>query len=167
MTRSQAVFPYIAPLLALYVVTAAEPLDRILARVNGHVITLTDVRAASALHLIAVPDDDLSLATYAVVDRRLVLIEALRGQPNEPQADLVDAEVVAMTARVGGQARLVSIMEETGITDDGLRQIARESLWTAAYRSQRFGDAPGSVAGDAWLVNLRRRATIKCEIPGC
>ena len=148
--------------------SAAEPLDRILARVDGQVILLSDVRAARVLRLAGVPvQEDLSAATHALVDRQLVLTEAMRGLPDAPDAARVDTEVTAMRVRAGGPSRVDPMMAETGITAEHLIRLARESLWIEAYLQQRFSAGLSSEAGQAWLGDLRRRASITCGVPGC
>lgn len=148
--------------------SAAEPLDRILARVDGQVILLSDVRAARVLRMAGVSaQEDLSAATHALVDRQLVLAEAMRGLPDAPDASRVDTEVAAMRARAGDPSRVDSMMAETGVTAEHLRRLARESLWIAAYLQQRFAAGLSSDAGQAWLGDLRRRASIACGVPGC
>ena len=148
--------------------SAAEPLDRILARVNGQVILLSDVQAARALGLAGVPaQGELSAAAHALVDRQLMLVEAMRGLPEAPEAARVEQEVAAITARAGGPSKLNPMMAETGVTAEHLRRLARESLWVGAYLQQRFADGLASAAGQAWLGDLRRRASITCGTPGC
>ena len=147
---------------------AAEPLDRILARVNGQVILLSDVQAARALGLAGLPAlGELSAAAHALVDRQLVLVEAMRGLPDAPDAARVDTELTAMRARAGGPSRLSPMMAQTGVTVEHLRRLARESLWVDAYLQQRFAAGLASDAGQAWLGDLRRRASIACGVPGC
>ncbi|MEQ1897542.1 MAG: hypothetical protein ABL971_09185 [Vicinamibacterales bacterium] len=156
--------------LAVLVVpaSAAEPLDRILARVDGQVILLSDVRAARVLRLTGVPAaEDLSVVTHALVDRQLVLAEAIRGLPDPPDAARVEMELTAMRARAGGPSRVESMMAETGVTAEHLRRLARESVWIEAYLQQRFAAGLSSDTGQAWLGDLRRRASIACGVPGC
>ena len=148
--------------------SAAEPLDRILARVDGQVILLSDVRAARVLRLAGVAvQEDLPAATHALVDRQLVLAEAMRALPDAPDATRVEMELTAMRARAGGPATVDPMMAETGVTPEHLRRLARESLWVEAYLQQRFADGLASDAGRAWLGDLRRRAAIACGVPGC
>jgi hypothetical protein len=109
-------------------------LDRIVARVNGIAITLTDVSAAVALGIADLPE---SAAIQQLVDRQLVLSEVARFVPPEPAAAAVEAEVGSLTTRAG--AHLREIMVSTGIDEAGIREIARENLRIQAYLNQRFG----------------------------
>jgi hypothetical protein len=109
-------------------------LDRVLARVEGNAITLTDVRAAVGL---GIATGNESEALQAVIDRYLVLSEVQRFPPPEPAAAAIDAEVAALKARAG--AALPALMQSTGLDEARLRETARENLRIAAYLTQRFG----------------------------
>ena len=113
-------------------------LDRIVARVNGEAITLTDVKAAVALGVVEVPAGagDTS-AIERLIDRQLVLAEVARFAPPEPAAADVAREAAALTARVG--SRFAAVVESTGIDEARIRGIARDTLRIQAYVDQRFG----------------------------
>ena len=113
---------------------AQQLLDRLVARVNGVPITLTDVNAAMALGIVATPE---SVAIEQLIDRQLVLSEVARFVPPEPPAAAVAVEVGSLMARAG--ARLPEIMAATGIDETRIREIARENLRIQAYLNQRFG----------------------------
>jgi len=117
---------------------AQQLLDRIVARVNGDVITLTDLKAAVALGVVERPAGaDETLAIEPLIDRQLVLAEVARFAPPEPASADVARETVALTDRVG--SRLASVMESTGIDEARIRDIARDNLRIQAYLNQRFG----------------------------
>lgn len=115
-------------------VMAQQLLDRIVARVNGVAITLTDVKASIALGLVDAPE---ATAIEQLVDRQLVLGEVARFLPPEPPAAAVAIEAGALTTRAG--ARLPEIVASTGIDEARIREIARENLRIQAYLNQRFG----------------------------
>ena len=113
-------------------------LDRIVARVNGEVITLTDVKAAVALGVVEVPEDaDEAEAIERLVGRRLVLDEVARFAPPQPSAAAVARETATLIARAG--SRLAAVMESTGIDKARISDIARDNLRIQAYLDQRFG----------------------------
>lgn len=117
---------------------AQQLLDRVVARVNGSAITLSDVRAAIGLGLVDVPPEaGESAIVERLVDRQLVLTEVERFAPPEPTQEAVAREVEAIRTRIGG--RLPAIMEQTGLDEGGLRDIARDTLRIDAYLIQRFG----------------------------
>jgi len=117
---------------------AQQLLDRVVARVNGYAITLSDVKAALALGLVDVPPEAAEPAVIErLVDRQLVLTEVARFAPPEPSPAAVAREVDAIEMRTGG--RLAVIMETTGLDEGRIRDIARDTLRIAAYLDQRFG----------------------------
>ena len=116
---------------------ARQLLDRIVARVNGYAITLSDVRAAIALGIVKTGRAAEDAAIEPLIDRQLMLAEVARFVPPEPAAADVDREVAAITARVGG--RLPAVMESTGLDEGRIREIARENLRIEGYLNQRFG----------------------------
>jgi hypothetical protein len=122
----------------LWPVSAQQLIDRVVARVNGYAITLSDLKAALALGLMDVPPEaDEQAAIERLVDRQLVLTEVARFAPPEPPRAAVDREVERIKARAGG--RLGEIMETAGLNEARLRDIARDTLRTEAYLNQRFG----------------------------
>jgi len=119
--------------------SAQQLLERVVARVGGYAITLTDVNAAVALGVVEVPlgPPQVAEATQQLIDRQLVLSEVARFAPPEPEVAAVDREVAAMKERVG--ARLDALMQSTGLDEARLRDIARDTLRIQAYLNQRFG----------------------------
>jgi hypothetical protein len=117
--------------------SAQQPqlLDRILARVSGNEITLTDLNAARGFGVIAAPGDDAAL--QQMIDRQLVLIEVARFPPPNPPDAAVAAEL-AREKTVAG-ARMPELMESTGTDEARLRDMARDTLRIEAYIDQRFG----------------------------
>ena len=125
-------------LLAAGPAAAQELLDRVLARVDGTAVTLTDARAAAALGIVEVPAgaDPLAAAVAGLVDRQLVLNEVERFPPPEPTTDDVAATAAAMRAGAGD---IETLMAETGFDDARIRQAARDTVRIALYLDQRFG----------------------------
>jgi hypothetical protein len=134
--------PWIAWLMCFLWLAPASAqllLDRVAARVNGAVITLTDVRAALALGIVDAPEgpDRESIATDQLINRQLVLAEVARFVPPEPAAAAVAKEAAALTAKAG--SGLAALMTSTGIDEAGIRDIARDNLRIQSYLDQRFG----------------------------
>jgi hypothetical protein len=116
-------------------------IDRVLARVDSAPITLTDVEAAVGLGIIQGPSGsgDLAAATQQMIDRQLELAEVQRFPPPEPPPAAVATEAAHLKANAG--ARLASLMQSTGLTDQRITDVARDNLRIAAYLDQRFGTA--------------------------
>ena len=120
-------------------VSGQQLLERVVARVNGYAITLTDVRAAFALGVVEAPAgaDGEAVATDRLIDRQLVLAEVSRFAPPEPDAVLIATEAARIAARAG--SGLAVLMASTGIDEASIRDIARDNLRIQAYLDQRFG----------------------------
>jgi hypothetical protein len=121
---------------------AQQLLDRVLARVGGVAITLTDARAAIAFGVVtAAPGSAGSIpdAVQPLVDRQLTLVEVARFPPPDPTPAEIDAETARMTARAGDG--LQTLLRETGLDEARLRELARDTLRIQAYIDQRFGTA--------------------------
>ncbi len=120
-------------------VSGRQLLERVAARVNGHAITLTDVRAALALGLVDAPAgaNQEDVATDGLIDRQLVLAEVARFTPPEPDAVAIASETAALIARAGPS--LTAVMASTGLDQLRIRDIARDNLRIQAYLDQRFG----------------------------
>lgn len=121
------------------VATAQQLLDRVVARVNGTPIMLSDVNAALGFGIAVAPagGDAVAAATVQLIDRQLMLGEVARFSPPEPDAAAIDAEVSRLTAAPG--ARLAAVMNATGVDEPGLRELARGTLLIQAYVNERFG----------------------------
>jgi hypothetical protein len=127
---------------------AQELLDRVVARVNGSVILLTDMRAAVGLGLVEGGTDPVQ----GVIERQLQLAEVARFPPPEPSAAAIDAELARLKAGAG--PGLGALMASTELNEDRLRELARESLRIQAYLDQRFG-ASAPVSEDQALQYYR------------
>lgn len=127
----------VAHLLFAFPAVAGQVLiDRVLARVNGMPVTLTDVRAGLGLGLVVAREDEMDLATEQWIQRQLLLLEVERFPPPEPAEVVIAQEVERMMARVGSLAALAA---RTGVDDRQVRQSARDTLRIRAYLDQRFG----------------------------
>jgi hypothetical protein len=125
-------------ILCLSFPSAQQLLDRVLARVDGIPITMTDVQAAVGLGIIQVGSGDpIGDGTQAMIDRQLQLTEVQRFPPPEPSPDAVARETARLKMNAG--AKLPMLMQSTGITEQRVADIARENLRMAAYLDQRFG----------------------------
>ena len=78
-------------------------------------------------------------AVQQAIDRQLILKEVARFPSSGPPAADVEQQLAAMKARVGD--RLGQIMQITGLDEDRLRGLARDTLRIRMYLQQRFGIA--------------------------
>lgn len=121
------------------------------ARVNGVVVFLSDVRAAAGFGLIESGQDVDQVRL--IVQRLLLLGEVLRFPPPEPTPSDVAAEVAQMNARVTDPT---AFLVAQGLTEADVTAMARDTLRVQAYLAQRFGsNVP--VSDDAALEYYKAR----------
>src|SRR5688572_6349836 len=79
----------------------AELIDRVLAVVEGQLITLSDVRAVTLLGLepVSPGPDQIRGALDKLIDRQLMLVEVDRYGPPEPALSTIEAGVQAVRGR--------------------------------------------------------------------
>jgi hypothetical protein len=136
----------VVPWLLLMAVSglSAEVIDRVLAVVDGVVITLSDVAAASALGL--VPEDNSDDRTGAVlarlINRQLILGEVDRYAPSEPSNESIEQELQSIRSRFASTDAYNAALTRLGLDDKRVRQTARDSLRIRAYLEQRFAVPP-------------------------
>ena len=118
---------------------AWQLIERVLARVGTNAVTMTDVRAARELGLVETkPGENAeAVALERTIERQLMLDEVARFSPPEPADAAVVEEVAAMKSRAG--PGLDALITATGLNDERLRQLARDTLRIRAYVAQRFG----------------------------
>ena len=121
-------------------VRATDLIDRVLAVVSGSMITLSDVRAAVDLGLVDVraSRDPIATALTWLIERMLILDEAMRYDPVEPDGAAVDAAVLTAQQRVGSGAAWSSALDRLGLTDEAVRTLIRDTLYAQQYVDRRF-----------------------------
>jgi hypothetical protein len=127
-------------LLVLASGSQAEIIDRILAVVEGQLITLSDVRAVTRLGLEAVPqgEDPLRGILDRLIERHLMLVEVERYAPPEPSPEAIDAGLAAVRARFPDALAFETTLHQVGMTAEHLRRYTRDALRIEAYLQQRF-----------------------------
>lgn len=146
MSLRIAVLVLLAPIGTAAIAQGQQLLDRVMARVGTEAVTMIDVQAAVGLGLVDAADatvvDDEAL--QRVIERRLALTEVNRVPRNEPDAAAIDAEVRRMKAHAG--ERLAVLLASTGLNEDRLVAIARDTLRIRSYLATRFPSVPVSDA---------------------
>ena len=138
---------------------AQQLLDRVVARVGTSAITQTDVEAAVAFGVVEQNDADGRDAVEQLIDRRLILAEVSRFPPPEPS----EAEVMALmaTMRTTAGVGAAAVMKRTGVDDQRLAELARDTLRIRSYIQQRFGSgARGEQQLARWLSDIRARGDV-------
>ena len=120
---------------------AADVIDRVLAVVDGHLITLSDVRTAVELRLVTAngaASDPTEAVLSRLIDRRLVLEEVDRYAPPEPDAASVASGVATVERQAGSPSGIAAHLASLGVDAEWLQQWVREDLRIQAYIQQRF-----------------------------
>ncbi len=113
---------------------AQTVVDRVVARVNGAALLLSDVRAATAVGVVTGEGDE---AVERTIERALLLAEVARFPPPEPAEAAVDAEAARLGAAAG--PALGRRLDAIGLPASTVREMARDTLRIQAYLDQRFG----------------------------
>jgi len=150
--------------LLLAATGAAETIDRVLAVAAGQIITLSDVTAARDLGIVAPPAaaDPIRAVLTALIDRELMLAEVDRYAPPEPSADAIERDLAALRTRFASRADYDAVLARSGVDDQHVRELVRQTLRIRAYQDQRFSavDARRDSLIAEWLAGLRRRGDV-------
>lgn len=170
----------------------SEIIDRVLAVVGGEVITQSDVDGAMALGLVQVAgapfgaaraepfdstrpeivagrtvaqdrQDQRGAALERLIERALMLTEARRYAPPEPDATLIEQRLQAIRRRFSSAAAWTQTLATCGMDEARLREFVRDDLRIQAYLNERFAspelERRNAMIAD-WLTGLRRRAEV-------
>ena len=158
-------------IVVLAVAGAATPpqvtIDRVLSRVNGEIITQSDVRQAQLLKLFGAraegPAGDTAVLRE-LENRRLILAEVARAGLPEPTPDRRASRRREWEATLGGQSQVARLLERGGMSETAIDDWCRNDLRIEAYLAERFkAYAPQerTRAIASWVDELRRRAGLK------
>lgn len=155
-----------AVLLSAAPIAGQVVIDRVVSRVNGEVITQSDIRQARLLklfpHLGADSTDDA--IRRALENRALLLAEARRGTVTDPSADRRAAWRRAWQTSLGSGVDLAPLLQRAGMTESGLDDWCRNDLRIEDFLAERFRAVPESDRArqtEAWITMLRARAGLK------
>ncbi len=164
-TTDRSVFVNFVASIAAFVIFVVpalgqQQLDRVVARVGTAAITQTDVEAALAFGVVEAKDAEGRDALKQLIDRRLILMEVNKFPPAEPDPTAIKTLMESMRAAAG--ANVAAVMKRTGVNDDRLAEIARDTLRIRSYLQSRFGS--GGARADQqrakWLSDLRARGAV-------
>ena len=118
----------------------AEIIDRILAVIEGQLITLSDVRAVTRLGLETAPEsgDPVLAVLDKLIDRHLMLVEVDRYAPPEPSTAEIDAQFQVVQKRFADALALETVLVQVGWSRDDVRRYVRDELRIERYLQQRF-----------------------------
>jgi hypothetical protein len=121
----------------------AQLLDRVLAVVNGQIITLSDVRGALAFGLAdaaGAPGAEAAALDHLIA-RELMLSEVNRFATREPDAAAANRRLQAIRSRFKSEAEYAEAAARTGMDAERLLAFVNDDLRLAAYIDQRFSAA--------------------------
>lgn len=118
-----------------------EVIERVLAVVDGRLITLSDVHTVRTLGLVQAAPATADLADPIVerlIDRVLILQEVERYAPPAPDEGIIDARVRVISQTEVASGALAERLAVLGVSEAWLRQWIRDDLRVQAYIDQRF-----------------------------
>jgi uncharacterized RDD family membrane protein YckC len=116
--------------------TAAVMVERILASVNGHLVTLSDVVAHHALS--GTPERSNEDAVHTLLERRLLLDEADRFGIPVPDTTEIAVRVSAIAFGLGGPEGLTRALDRLGWDRDDLKAWITDELRVTEFLNQRI-----------------------------
>jgi len=116
----------------------AQVIDRVLATVDGQLVTLSDVRVTTTLGLTPVEGAGGDAALERWIERLLVLQEVDRFAPPEPAAAGIEARVASVLAPLGAPDTVNTTLTRLGIDRAWVERWVRDDLRMQAYTEQRF-----------------------------
>ena len=136
-------------------------LDRILSRVNGKIITRSDVRQAQLLKL--VDQVGTEAQTQRALEDRLLLLGEVSRVTSLPPATAAELEAKRREweASLGGGPNAARQLSQAGMSAADLENWLRDDLRIQAYVKRQFGAIPDADRGKAvadTLSRLRSRA---------
>ena len=140
---------------------AQVEVDRIVTRVNGRIITQSDIRQARMLRLV---DDSASddATKRALENRLLILNELHRASPLAPASEAdINARRGEWRNALGGNPE--DVLGKTAMSEADLQGWMRDDLRIRAYMKRQFGMLPDpdrARATSEWLTRLRQRADL-------
>ena len=149
-----------------YVVAQTATLDRILAIVNGQVISHSDVRTFIDLRLVDIPGGPVQEVEVLdfLIERWVVLDEVNRFVIAEPTSVAVDRHLDLLLSRFPDGFELDLVLNRVGLTVGDLRQLLADEIRREVYLTDRFG-VIGEELRDAaeadWVADLVRRAQVR------
>lgn len=121
---------------------AADLIDRVLAVVNGNVITQSDAHAALEFGLVSQPaegEDPLRTTLEQMIRREVILAEVNRYSVGEGDQSGVDRKMASIRSRYSSDADYRAALARSAMTEVRLRDIVDSDVRIEDYMRQRFG----------------------------
>ena len=154
-----ALFLLVAPLHA-----GQEVIDRVLSRVNGQIVTSSDLRQIRSLKLLPVDADTDEAYQRALENRLLILRELTRTASGDPDQQAIAARRREWEAQLGSGPALNERLSQAGMSADALDSWLANDVRIRVYLDQRFSATPAGDRGQviSHLIDmLRQRAGLR------
>ena len=119
-----------------------EMVDRIVARIEGDIILLSEARELGAYQQLidghAQAEDQL---VGALIEQWVVRNEAEQSQFSLPAAEDVDAEINRIQSRFGNAEAFRGRLAAVGLTEQSLRRIVEQQIYLERYLDYKFRPA--------------------------
>lgn len=138
-------------------------LDRIVSRVDGRIVTQSDVERARRLKLVDDPSSEES-ARLGLEDRLLILAEIARLPPLAASEQDLGARQAEWESALGGGQAAAAALADVGMSEGELRAWLRDDVRIRLHLRRQFGqvaDADRSRVVADWINRLRQRAGLK------
>jgi hypothetical protein len=137
----------------------AEIIDRVLAAVEGQLITLSDARGVVRLGLenVSPAPDQIVAVLDKLIERQLMLVEVERFAPPEPAPEVIEERLNAVRARFPDALAFETTLHQVGWPVEAVRRYIRDALRIETYLQQRF-TAAIQPSDDEIAAYYRRRA---------
>ena len=142
---------------------AQVELDRVVGRVNGKIITQSDIQQARLLRLVDNTSSD-EATRRGLEDRMLILGEIDRASGAQGADADFRAKRSAYETSIGGRGRVSELVARTSLGENGLDAWLRDDVRIEAYLKRQFGSLPDAERNKAvadWVGRLRQRAGLK------
>jgi len=125
--------------------TAAAPagnpviVDRVLARIENDVITLSDVRELAAYQRLAGRDPEKEPELLReLIDQWVVAHDAAAARFADPPEKQVDAEYIALQNQVGTPEQFAARLRELDLSPEDVRKLVAKQIFLDTYLDRKF-----------------------------
>jgi hypothetical protein len=121
-------------------VLANEVVDRVVARIEGDIITLSELRELGAFQQLAgrAAATDQSALLRQLVEQWIVANDAAAARYPLPSAADVDREIDALQKRTGAPEAFHGRLAELGLTGKALRRLVEREIYLERYLDYKF-----------------------------
>jgi hypothetical protein len=143
MTRAALILA-IGALLALvgWDALAGQVVDRVVARVEGDILLLSDLRELGQFQQLGGTQPEAeSKRLEELIEQWIIEREAKIARFDQPNGAEVDTAVLQMQKTLGGEPAFAARMKEFGLTISALRRLVRRELYFSRYLDYKFRPA--------------------------